>query len=308
MSLAALLAAIALWVPIPSSSTVPPPRRAADPVPVRLFLDQARYAPGADGQVRVVIGEDGYLVVLYANPDGHVSIAYPIDPGLSDRVRADTQIEILSRGGRAAFTIDDSSGSGTWYAAISEQPFRLDSVAVNGHWDYRNIPRVDNPNAVESVLTAFVKTIARSRFDYDIVGYTIDTAAARTSSAGSAPPPRGPSAARVPWTMPGIWGPGPWSWPGWIGPWAGPYYDRSLPTVALVSHEMQLARGPDPEATPPALHGAPTTPTSRGSPTAPATRAADGHDHASGSPKGESKSGGSSGAHSGGGSGKAGKA
>ena len=246
MRVAALLAAVAPGIPM-HARPVPPavPPHAAEGVPVRLFLDQARYTPGSDGQVRVDIGQDGYLVVLYANPDGHVSIAWPVDPGLSDRVSADTEIQVLSRDGRPAFTVEDSSGSGTWYAAISELPFRLDEVATNGHWDYRAIPRVANPNAAESELTAFVKGVARGRFDYDIVTFAIDTAAVRTSSAspssgGSAPPPR---AAAPPISVPWIWRPGPWSG-GWMPPWAGPYYDTPLPTVTQVSHAMQLARAP----------------------------------------------------------------
>ncbi len=263
MRLAALLVAVAPGVTphaTPSSRAVTP--RVAAGVPVRLFLDQTRYAPGSDGQVRVQIEQEGYLVVLYANPDGHVSIAWPVDPGLSDRVSADTEIEVLSRGGRAAFTVEDSSGSGTWYAAISPVPFRLDQVATNGHWDYRAIPRVENPNAVESELTALVKGVARGRFDYDIVTYVIDTAAVRTSSAmpssgGSAPPPR---AAAPPISVPRIWAPpSPWSWPAFLPPWAGPYYDRSLPNVVLVSQRTQLARAPVEPAT--------TAPTARSSET-----------------------------------------
>jgi hypothetical protein len=115
---------------------------------------------------------------------------------------------------------------------------------------------VENPNAVESELTAFVKGVARGRFDYDIVTYVIDTAAIRTSSAmpssgGSAAPPR---AAAPPISVPRIWGPpSPWSW--FIPPWAGPYYDRSLPSVVLVSQRMQLARAPiEPATTAPAAH------------------------------------------------------
>src|SRR5215472_10981949 len=101
MRVAVLLAAVASGLPTHAKPTAPAlPPRVVEGVPVRLFLDQARYAPGADGQVRVQIGQDGYLVVLYANPDGHVSIAWPVDPGVSDRVSADTDIEVLSRGNR----------------------------------------------------------------------------------------------------------------------------------------------------------------------------------------------------------------
>src|SRR6185437_6558442 len=97
-------------------------------VPVRLVLDQTRYAPGATGHVGVRIGEDGYLVVLYAQPDGHVEVAFPLDPSSSDAVKADSEIEIRSRGSLGAFTVEDSSGVGTWYAAISTRPFRFYSI------------------------------------------------------------------------------------------------------------------------------------------------------------------------------------
>lgn len=237
-------------------------------VPVRLFVDQSRYAPGAEGHVRVQIGKDGYLLVLYAQPDGHVDVAFPLDPDVSDRVVADTEIEVLTRGGTSSFTVEDSSGSGTWYAAIASKPFRLRSIAVNGHWDYRVVPRIESTANTESELTSFVEGIASGRFDYDIVSFVIDTAATRASSSAqgtpvagnpspppvAAGPPPGPSPAwwvapRLgphPWMLP-AWG---WEWWGWggIGPWAGPYLDRTTTggTIAYAPHDAAPARAPTP--------------------------------------------------------------
>jgi hypothetical protein len=223
-------------------------------VPVRLFLDQSRYAPGAEGHVRVQIGKNGYLLVLYAQPDGHVNVAYPLDPGVSDQVEADTEIEVLTRGGASAFTVEDSSGSGTWYAAISSRPFRLRSIAVDGHWDYRVIPRIEGTANTESELTSFVETVAGGRFDYDIVSFVIDTAAPRASSSAQPPPVDGgppPAVAGPPpppptpwWVAPravphswipggGWWGWG-WGWGGIGGPWAGPYLDRTAAPGTIV--------------------------------------------------------------------------
>jgi hypothetical protein len=211
-------------------------------VPVRLILDQARYAPGASGRVRVQIGANGYLLVLYAQPDGHVAIAYPLDPATPDRVQADTEIEIRSRGDRPAFAVLDSSGTGTWYAAISDKPYRFESLTLNGHWDYRAVPRAENPATVEADLTTFVESVAAARFDYDIVDFVIDTAAALSSSSSSSSADAAPASSGPPAVGPtGPWEPGPWSipgrwWPGWPGPWwwgpstyPGPYYDRAAP-------------------------------------------------------------------------------
>jgi hypothetical protein len=233
MSTATRLAAIAVTAGLtawPVRSAPRPPIQTA--IPVRLILDQARYAPGANGRVRVQIGEDGYLLVLYAQPDGHVAVAYPIDPTAPDRVKADTEIEIHSRGGRAAFSVDDSSGSGTWYAAISERPFRFDAAALNGHWDYHAVPRAQDPDKVEAELTSFAKNLSTGRFEYDIVSFVIDTAATPSSSSAQ-PAPSEPPVVAAP---PDPWWAGPWAtmgrwWPWWWGPGSGwgPYYDRAMP-------------------------------------------------------------------------------
>jgi hypothetical protein len=264
MSATPLLVAVVVGVAAAASPTPMGGRTQGDaPIPVRVFLDQARYAPGSQGRVRVAVGQPGYLLVLYAEPEGHVQIAYPIDPGDPDAVRPDTNMEILGRGGRASFTVDDSSGEGTWYAAISAQPFRFDSVVVNGHWDYRAVPRITRAG-VEADLTSFVEGIATARFDYDLVTFTIDTLAGLSTSSAStsAAAPDSSRPARPPEpTDPG--GPGPWIgpgfwWPGWPGPWGllppwpGPYYDRATPGGAPDGQHLGGTSPPTrPEGKPP---------------------------------------------------------
>lgn len=205
---------------------------ADSPVSVRLTLDRQRYAPGSTGQVQITIGRSGYLLVLYADPYGHVRVAFPLDPTDPSTVSRDTVIHIRSRGDRDAFIVDDSTGGGTWYAAISTHPFEIDSISTAGHWDYRTIPRVREPANAEQELTAFVERIQLNRFEYDIVSFTIGTDTA-DRSAFADPWPSGPVPPEPtgPWWGPG-WGgpfaPGPW----WISPhWPGPFYDHVVEGV-----------------------------------------------------------------------------
>jgi hypothetical protein len=230
----------------PSRYATPGPVRADSPVSVRLMLDRERYVPGATGQVRVAIGRDGYLLVLYSDPTGHVRVAFPLDPDDSATVRKDTILQVRSRGDRDAFLVDDSTGVGTWYAAISSQPFFVDSISVAHHWDYRAIPRVRDPESAEHELTDFVERIQPARFEYDIVSFTIGVdSIARTSDAdGPWFIPTGPFYPG-PWSANGPWAPGPW----WSQPhWPGPYLDRvvegSAGTATAVASASAARLGP----------------------------------------------------------------
>jgi len=229
----------ACFVAAPSGAQHP----VADPsIPVRLVLSQVRYAPGAHGRVYVRVGTGGYLMVLHAQPDGHVQIVFPLDPGDNPYVYPDSEIEIRARGNRDAFTVDDSSGTGTWYAAISRKPFHFDPISVSTHWDYRDIPHVLAVRDAEDDLTALIQRVATAPFEYDIVQYRITTPGSLTTVAdtpgapdgGATPPPPQPPPDDPdgPWWL-GPFGGGPWIWPGWIwphpGPGPGPYYNRVAP-------------------------------------------------------------------------------
>ena len=158
---AALLALSALMsLPAPDSA-------------VRITLDRPVYAPGLNGHVEVQAGRDGYLLVLHAYLTGRVRVAFPLDPGAPNHVRAGDVVEILGRHGRAAFTVEDSAGSGRWYAAISAAPFQLDSVVRGDHWDYRRFPILAPARDWNADLTTFVATLIHDRFDYNAVAYQV---------------------------------------------------------------------------------------------------------------------------------------
>jgi hypothetical protein len=211
-------------------------QRADSPVAVRLNLDREQYAPGSEGQVRIEVGRTGYLLVLYADPFGHVRVAFPLDPADPSGVKRDTVLDIRARGGRSAFIVDDSTGVGTWYAAISTEPFHLESIAVGDHWDYRVIPRVESPANAERELTNLVESIQQAKFEYDIVAFRIGVDSLTSALEYPSAWPNGPEG-------PGTWGPpsrgwgGPWfPGPWWTEPhWAGPFYDREVAGVGTAS-------------------------------------------------------------------------
>jgi hypothetical protein len=142
-------------------------------VPVRVMLDRPVYAPGLSGHVQVLSGQDGYLLVLHADPEGRVRVAYPLDPGAPNHVRAGDQIDITAHGWRPAFAVKDTVGSGKWFAAISTVPFQSDSFVRGTHWDYRHFPTLAPEQDWDAALTALVTALARGRFDYDVATYRV---------------------------------------------------------------------------------------------------------------------------------------
>jgi hypothetical protein len=236
-------------------------------VPVRLTVSQRWYAPGDHGRVDVRLGSDAYLIVLHAEPDGHVRIVFPLDPSDNAYVHRDSTIEIRSRGDRDAFIVDDSSGTGTWYAAVSKRAYHFDPVTLSTHWDYGRIPHVLAVRDAEGDLTAQVQRLSTGRFDYDIVQYHVglnrggrEIAASPGGSGGSPPPPAAappPDDPDGPWWL-GPWGLGPWGWPGWglprPSPNPGPLYNRVAPAPAGTSGAGHTADAPEAHPAPEAHH------------------------------------------------------
>src|SRR5437762_8360103 len=53
--------------------------------PVRVELNHDQYSAGDKARVYVRSAQDGYLVVLHADPAGRVRVLFPVDPGDDDR-------------------------------------------------------------------------------------------------------------------------------------------------------------------------------------------------------------------------------
>jgi hypothetical protein len=150
------------------------PAVAQDDPSIRISLNNdRRFEQGDRGHVKVRVQDDGFLVVLHADPDGRVRVLFPLDPDDDNYVRGDRTYEIRGRGDRESFTVDYESGEGAIYAAISRDPFRFDQFVVNRHWDYQAFNAQRLPEQPEPELTALVQRMASGRFEYDYLTYNV---------------------------------------------------------------------------------------------------------------------------------------
>src|SRR5438552_4711877 len=191
--------------PLVFSVLAPPALR--DP-PIKIKLSDDVYLRGERARVKVKTIENGYLLVVRADAQGRIRVLFPQEPGDAAAIRGGREVEIRGRGNREAFTVDDADGSGKILAAVSSQPFRTDSFARAGHWDYRALEGDDSAVDPEATVLAIADQMSAGHFDYDVVTYTVT----------AHPPLR-----RSPWGpgWRGGWGGwGGWGW-GWGDPWFG---------------------------------------------------------------------------------------
>lgn len=171
----AWLNALAFIVASPDSAAVVPATLRSPDAPVSVTLSSDGYYDRGDrAKVRVRLAEDGYLLVLRADVDGHVRVLFPLDPGDDDFVRGGKDYELRGRGDRETFYVDDRDGTGTVLAARSASPFRYDRFVRGDHWDYRVLASERIRDDQEAGLLDLVTEMAdSSHFDYDVVSYTV---------------------------------------------------------------------------------------------------------------------------------------
>jgi len=159
----------------------------ADEPPIKVWLNQdGSYQRGDRARVYLKMAEDGYLVVLRADPNGRVRVLFPVDPADNNFLQGAKAIEIRGRGDREAFSIDDRTGAGVVLAARSVVPFHLDAFVLGDHWNYAELDTTRAAGDVEGALVAIVRrTSVDGHFDYDEVSYTVG--APRTSYRNDAP-------------------------------------------------------------------------------------------------------------------------
>jgi hypothetical protein len=149
------------------------PAKTDDP-PIQIWIDNdGRFLRGDRARVHVRTEDDGYLVVLQTDTEGHVRVLFPLDPTDDNFVRGGKKYEVEGRGGRDAFDVGDRSGRGTVYAAVSGSPFRFDEFVLSDHWDYRALAPQRLPEDAEPELTELVRRMAQGSFDYDVLSYYV---------------------------------------------------------------------------------------------------------------------------------------
>jgi hypothetical protein len=156
------------------ADSVPVASAASDDPAVQLWIsDDRRLAPGDRAKVQVRTRDDGYLLVLHVDTDGHLRVLFPLDPKDDDFVRGGRKYEIRGRGGRESFTADSRTGQGTVYAAVSSDPFKFDGFVQGDHWDYRALAPQRLSAQPESDLNDLVRRMSQDDFDYDILTYDV---------------------------------------------------------------------------------------------------------------------------------------
>jgi hypothetical protein len=148
------------------------------PVTVRLKHDQ--FTAGDQARVYVRTEQDGYLVVLHADPEGRIRVLFPLDPSDDDFVRGGKKFEVRGRGDRDAFQIESSDGSGTVLAAVAPDAFKFDSFVRNDHWDFRALGSPsgggrDDPLARVVDIVQKMSGDSAGHFDYDYATYVVNS-------------------------------------------------------------------------------------------------------------------------------------
>ncbi|HEX9728077.1 MAG TPA: DUF4384 domain-containing protein [Gemmatimonadales bacterium] len=162
-----LLSALATAAPAPVAV------QADDPA-LRIWFNKSENFESGD-RIRSYVRtrNDGYLLVLHAEPDGRVRVLFPLDPTDDNFARGGRDYEVRGRGDRQSFTIYESSGLGTVYAAFSRDPFVFDEFVLGDHWDY-TLGDWYVTTDTEGELTAVVDRMATGAgFDYDLREYQV---------------------------------------------------------------------------------------------------------------------------------------
>jgi len=153
---------------------------AQNPVTVRLNHDQ--FTAGDHARVYVQTEQDGYLVVLHADPEGRIRVLFPLDPSDDDFVRGGKKFELRGRGDRDAFQVEGDEGSGTVLAAVAPDAFDFSAFTRNDHWDFRALGSrsatvKDDPLARLLDLVHQMTRDSAGRFDYDYATYVVTSRA-----------------------------------------------------------------------------------------------------------------------------------
>jgi hypothetical protein len=165
--------ALLLPLALAAAPARPAAAHANDP-PIQIWINNdRRFFPGERAKVQVRTDDDGYLIVLHADPDGNLRVLFPLDPRDDNFVRGGRKYEIRGRGNRESFDVDNRSGRGTVYAAVSRMAFRFDDFVLGDHWDYRTLGPNRLPRDPESELTDLVRRMAQGSFDYDVLSYDV---------------------------------------------------------------------------------------------------------------------------------------
>src|SRR5437764_3015729 len=101
--ISAILPIVLTVVTAAAPTKAPAPAASGAEPAIRVTLNHQNYNRGDRARVTVRVRDDGYVVVLHDDADGHVRVLFPVDPGDDNFLKAGQDYEIRSRGDRDAF-------------------------------------------------------------------------------------------------------------------------------------------------------------------------------------------------------------
>jgi len=161
------LASLALFSPSVDSTVAEAP-------PLKIWIsDNRAFRPGNAVKVQIETGKSGYLLVLHFSPSGQMSVLFPVSPADDNMVQAERRYEVRGDEGTVSF-VASGSGPGLIYSALSDDPWQLESVNLNGAWDYGALTIARDTKDPEADITALVQKLSSTRgFDYDVLDYAV---------------------------------------------------------------------------------------------------------------------------------------
>ena len=144
------------------------------PAPITVRLDHEQFSRGDRARVYVQTAQDGFLVVLHADPQGRVRVLFPLDPTDDAFVRGGRRQELRGRSGRDAIFVDAADGAGTVLAAVSADPFTYDGFVRADHWDYRSLAAgTVSADPLAGLFDIVRRMSSERRFEYDAATYVV---------------------------------------------------------------------------------------------------------------------------------------
>jgi hypothetical protein len=151
------------------SSSLPPLAVLERPSPslspaVQVWLSHRKtYKWGVRATVNARTSANGFLLVLQADPAGHVRVLFPQNP-------KDDQ---FVQGGRAyelATDVNDSAGQSVVLAVVAYASFTVDPFVRDGNWDLDALAG-DGTQDIKELLLARVRAMQAGTLRYDIASY-----------------------------------------------------------------------------------------------------------------------------------------
>lgn len=167
-----LMMAVALLAPVEAAL---PAEAAQSNVPVKVWISSnGIFRSGSGVRVQIETGRAGHLLVLQYDPAGRVRVLFPLEPGDDAFVQPGRRYELRQDGGRSSFVAAEG-GIGLVYAALAEDPFRLEAyVTQDGAWFPEALAIDRSTEDPEAALTALVQRMSSERgFDYDVLDYQV---------------------------------------------------------------------------------------------------------------------------------------